>query len=113
MVVSSYIPTITTLLEPKRIVSSSVVCNILSIIQSNTPHHSPLPCASEELVKIAKRASDANVTSKSFEGNEATVDKVLGVLPEYSVVHFACHGAQDLRNPLNSGLILHDDRLPL
>ena len=94
-------------------VNSHVDCNILSIIQSNTPHQSPLPCASEELVKIAKRATDANVTSLSFEGDEATVDKVLSELPKYSVVHFACHGAQDLRDPLNSGLILHDNRLPL
>ena len=100
--VSSYIPAITTLLEPKRIVSSHVDCNILSIIQSNTPYQSPLPYASEELVKIAKRASDAEVTSLSFEGDEATVDKVLSVLPKYSVVHFACHGSQDLKDPLNS-----------
>ena len=43
----------------------------------------------------------------------ATVDVVLRVLPEYSAVHFSCHGVQDLNYPLNSGLLLYDGRLTL
>jgi len=31
----------------------------------------------------------------------------------HSWIHFACHGVQDLRQPLESGLCLHDGRLEL
>ena len=48
-----------------------------------------------------------------MSGDIATVDTAFIATPEYSVVHFACHGAQDLRDPLNSGLILQEGRLPL
>ena len=50
-VVSSYIPTIGILLEPKRTISSSVDCNVLSIIQPATPGQVRLPGAVEELEK--------------------------------------------------------------
>ena len=112
-VVSSYIPTISTLLEPKRTMSHSVDCNVLSIIQPATPGQDKLPRALEELKKITQRGSDANITSNAFKHDIATVDAVLGALPEYSVVHFSCHGVQDLSDPLNSGLLLYDGRLTL
>ena len=35
----------------------------------------------------------------------------LSHLPAASVTHFACHGQQDTRNPLESALILEDSRL--
>ena len=69
--------------------------------------------AIRELTKITQRTSDANIPLTSLKGDAATVSAVLDALPEYSVVHFACHGVQDLCEPLNSGLILHEDRLTL
>ena len=62
---------------------------------------------------ITQRASSANVAFIPLSDDGATVDEVLKRIPEYSVVHFACHGVQDGVNPLNSGLLLHDGRLTL
>jgi CHAT domain-containing protein len=39
------------------------------------------------------------------------VATVLSHLPTASIVHFACHGEQNLSNPMDSALILHDGRL--
>lgn len=111
--VSSYIPTISSLLEPKRKSTSAISCKTLAILQPATPVQAPLPGVDKERKIITKRASEANIVFDSLYGSEATVDEVLRAIPEYSVVHFACHGVQDLRDPLKSGLILHDDRLTL
>jgi CHAT domain-containing protein len=44
-------------------------------------------------------------------GAPASMAAVLSHLLTTSVVHFACHGEQNLQNPLDSTLILHDGRL--
>ena len=38
---------------------------------------------------------------------------VINHLADHTVAHFACHGAQDIQEPLKSGLLLHDGRLDL
>ena len=43
----------------------------------------------------------------------ATVNKVVSHLSSASIVHFACHGEQDKKNPLESSLILEDGRLEI
>ena len=46
-------------------------------------------------------------------GKDATVDAVLEEMQSCSVVHFACHGKQDMIDPLSSCLCLHDGSLSL
>lgn len=41
----------------------------------------------------------------------ATVDHVRTRLAETSIVHLACHGQQDLKEPLESGFLLQDGKL--
>ena len=36
---------------------------------------------------------------------------MLANLPQYSVVHFACHGSADFATPLNSGLAMANDEI--
>ena len=93
--------------------NSAVDCKVLAVIQSATPGQAVLGGTTQEFRRITQRSSDVNIPLNSLLADGATVSAVTGALPEYSVVHFACHGIQDLREPLNSGLVLHDNRLTL
>jgi CHAT domain-containing protein len=44
---------------------------------------------------------------------EATVDAVRSQLMDAEIVHFSCHGTANLREPLNSGLLMSDGLLTL
>jgi len=48
-----------------------------------------------------------------LEDCEATIDKVKTEMKAHSWVHFACHGIQDMNEPLKSGVHLHNGRLEL
>jgi len=55
-------------------------------------------CISELFQKHRRLSSD--------EKNRATVDAILTEAPDYTFVHFACHGKFSLREPLHSALLL-------
>ena len=48
-----------------------------------------------------------------LEDSKATIESVKAEMKSRSWVHFACHGVQDVHQPLSSGLCLHDGRLEL
>ena len=48
-----------------------------------------------------------------LEDSNATKEMVKAEMKSHSWVHFACHGVQDIDQPLESGLCLHDGRLEL
>ena len=48
-----------------------------------------------------------------LEGAEATTERVKTEMKAHNWVHFACHGIQDINEPLKSGVHLHDGRLEL
>jgi hypothetical protein len=79
-----------------------------AVIQVDAPDSLRLPGAQQELEKITDRVPNQWLTAL---GNTATVKSALTHLHESAIVHFACHGIQDLEQPLNSGLILTDGRL--
>ncbi|KAJ7205774.1 CHAT domain-containing protein [Mycena pura] len=107
-VVSSYTPTITALLDPPAETAPSFKMTV--IVQAVSKNHDPLPGATQELEKIVETVPNEWLTSLG-DTEPATVKTALNHLRESAIVHFACHGTQDLNQPLDSGLILTDGRL--
>ncbi|MDX8142309.1 CHAT domain-containing tetratricopeptide repeat protein [Lentzea sp. BCCO 10_0061] len=53
------------------------------------------------------------VTPTVLRGSEATLEAVTAALAEHDVAHFACHATQNLADPAESGIVLHDGKLGL
>ncbi|KAJ7831927.1 CHAT domain-containing protein, partial [Mycena olivaceomarginata] len=101
-VVSSYTPTLTAMLGPPS--HAAPAFKITAVLQPNTKGCDPLPGALQELKKIQERVPKEWLTSLV----DTTVQTALIHLRESSIAHFACHGIQDLKQPLDSGLMLRD-----
>jgi len=116
--ISSYSPTLSALLVSQTEVkpsnpSSPSDMKMLAIIQPNTPGRSSLPGTLDELQRIRDETKNAKVALTVMEGNAATPNTVLEALSASTIVHFACHGIQNVIEPLKSGLLLHDGSLDL
>jgi CHAT domain-containing protein len=104
-VISCYTNTLTALLDPP--VHTAPQFKITAVIQPSAPGCSPLPGARHEEKKLQARVPKEWLTVLLGSKKE----EVVGHLRDSSIVHFACHGVQDLQQPLDSGLILSDGRL--
>jgi len=87
---------------------------MLAIIQpelQGRPGHS-LPYTRKELETIQRHIPNKSwLTMLGTREAPTSVAKVLDELSNASLAHFACHGTQDPRNPLDSALHLDDDKL--
>ncbi|KAF9240015.1 CHAT domain-containing protein [Melanogaster broomeanus] len=110
-VVSSYTPTITSLLEKSRLLSTNNGLGLLAISQVATPNETPLPNTAKELAVVRERA--CNIKVRCLEGSAALTNAVLDGLKTSSWVHLACHATQNAIRPTESAFCLYDGRLPL
>lgn len=85
----------------------------MAVIQPDTLGESLLSSTNVELRKIKAHVPGEHLVTLGVPGAAATVKEVLSHLQTASFVHFACHGAQRLNNPLESGLILEDGSLTI
>ncbi|KDQ60230.1 hypothetical protein JAAARDRAFT_174260 [Jaapia argillacea MUCL 33604] len=122
-VISSYIPTLTTLLgrSPPNVDSFKM----LIVIQPHSKNHEPIPYATEELRRIEKIVDNDVLVRYGIQDAPALVSDVLSAIPTATILHFACHGVQVSAeparqgyqavksNPLNSALVLEDGPLKL
>jgi CHAT domain-containing protein len=124
-VVSSYTPSLTALLKAQQD-STAIIkraeLKTLLIAEPHAPGFKPLPFAVEELRALSRLipaesilqvAGVTSVDQGDGVHQVATVNQVLGALPHAAVVHLACHGYQDLENPLKSGFCLRDGKLTI
>ena len=104
--VSSYTSTLSGLLIPPP--NNLCPLKMLVVIEPNSPGAISLPCTTAELQKIKSHVSNENLIELGTADSPSSIDKVLSCLSSVSMVHFACHGMQDLENPLESALLLSD-----
>ena len=86
---------------------------MLGVIQSKMPgkYHLNLPFTIQELDAVKRHVPEKWLTSLGTEEAPTSVEKVFHHLQDASFVHFACHGSQDIENPLSSALLLGDGDL--
>jgi len=103
-IISSYTPTLDTLLAPKPLID--IPFKMMVTIQPKA-----LPCTLIEMCKIEDHVSSECLLRLGIPNVPASVNRVFSELPTVSIAHFACHGEQNMKNPLESALILDDGPL--
>ncbi|KAJ7215907.1 CHAT domain-containing protein [Mycena pura] len=106
-IISSYTPTLAALLDPPTRTYTATQFKMTAVIEPKAPNFSPLPGARAELAKLAASVPPQWLTILA----NTTVETAQVHLSESSIMHFACHGVQDLNRPLDSGLVLTSGRL--
>jgi CHAT domain-containing protein len=84
---------------------------VLVAIQPETSGQPPLPGTRAELNKIQGHVPSKYLVRLGIPDAPASVESVYSHLSAASIVHLACHGQQDARNPLNSAFLLGDGPL--
>ncbi|KAE9391588.1 hypothetical protein BT96DRAFT_1060241, partial [Gymnopus androsaceus JB14] len=111
--VSSYTTTLRALIGSVSKVKQHLykIPTILIVSQPNTPGLPPLPGTVEE-VKIIQKYTLSKYTCH-LDHDVATADAVMHAMSKYDIIHFACHGIQDIQDPLDSAFALYDQKLKL
>ncbi|MGW1561782.1 CHAT domain-containing protein [Streptomyces sp. NPDC002144] len=117
-VISSYTPTVRALRHARQpTAKTSMPGSALIVAMPTTPGENPLHHVVTEAEMLRHRLpSSTLLIEESDSGGESgfitphtpTKARVLTSLPEFSIVHFACHGASDPKDPSQSRLLLHD-----
>ena len=112
-VVSSYAPTVGTLLEKVKAsgVGEPSTSKVLLVSQKHTQGLPPTPGAIREMDSVKKILGADNCIH--LDGATATVSQVKQEMNTCSWVHFACIAAQNIEDPLKSRMYLHDGPLEL
>jgi CHAT domain-containing protein len=112
-VVSSYTPTVQSLNEKFSASSAVSKCTNLMLISPNTPDLPSIPFTQKEIHDIKALVNQFSIDALLLEDAVATTDKVKREMKSHNWVHFACHGIQDMKDPLKSGVHLYDGHLEL
>ncbi|KAF8911677.1 CHAT domain-containing protein [Gymnopilus junonius] len=108
--ISSYTPTIATLLESKmKMAKGFTQCEtnkLLMISQPDTPHLPPIPGTTREILAIEKLLEGTGITALCLERDVASKGRVLQEMERHGWIHLACHAVQELNNSLESRFYL-------
>ena len=105
--ISSYTPSIGVLLALNPAPTTKSF-QMMAVIQSKG-----LPSTKKELENIRRHVSCEALIELGVPEVPAGVEAVASRLSKVSIVHFACHGNQNPRKPLDSGLKLDDGLLQI
>jgi tetratricopeptide (TPR) repeat protein len=109
-VISSYAPTLSSLLESSNSTANSKF-KLLSVIQPSAPGVSQIPNTNKELEYIDLHLGDRE--HAVLHGREGTRQRVMKAMEDSNWIHLACHGVQRQDEPTKSALILEDGHLTL
>lgn len=120
-VVSSYLPNLNTLTNARGAETPllKTESKLLLLSQPRARRQRRLQNTAEEVARVANLFAQpdsllymkGSMNAVDTEGRHTTMENVLTVLPEASILHMACHGYQDPDDPLQSGFEMLDDRL--
>ena len=120
--VSSYTPTLAALLQARRNITpirrKGATALLVAEPYANGLEQFPIETVVEEVNAVVPILTDASVSpiivgdlDLNMRGPGALVKVVIDSVPEVAILHLACHGLQDLEDPLESGFCLRDGKL--
>ena len=111
LVVSSYIPTIQSLLNAYS--GPKAPFSMLAVGQPDTPNMSSLPSVRKELATIERACARVSGDLATLVGPDAPVFGVAHALASHTWLHLSCHAYQDPDYPFNSAFYMHNGPLTL
>jgi tetratricopeptide (TPR) repeat protein len=111
LAVSSYTPTLRTLLQlrERQAGQAGADSELLIVAMPKTPGLNDLESPEREAAYLARRFPSHIL----LKGPSATRDAVAEAMPRHRWAHFSCHGSQDLREPDRGALHLQDGPLTI
>ncbi|KAG2341044.1 hypothetical protein BDR05DRAFT_888831 [Suillus weaverae] len=112
MYISSYTPTLATLVRARQQASRNAPPqHFVAIGQGNPDGGRPLECVAPELAAVAQRLVPVVSSFASLEDNDATVEAALDALNHNQWLHLACHGMPNRQQPFESSFAMRDGPL--
>ena len=108
----SYTTTLEALLNNQPSSSRLEDFEMLAVIEPGSGRHN-LPATVTELERIKTNVPHEWLTVFGTKDSPSSVEKVTTSLSTATFAHFACHGSQGVKHPLDSALILHDGQLKI
>jgi CHAT domain-containing protein len=111
--IHSYTPTLGFLLDAytKKSSNTAPKLALIGVTHTNSKRSNFLKGVEQEVQKIISVVKEPSI--QCLVGEQATVDAVQLKLQDCSWVHLACHGHQDLKEPIKSHLQLYEGTLEL
>ncbi|KAG1829956.1 TPR-like protein [Suillus variegatus] len=110
--ISSYTPTLATLVRARRQVSlDGSPQHFVAIGQGNPDGGRPLECVAPEIAFVAKRLAPVVSSFMRLEDSDATVKGAFDALNRNQWLHLACHGMPNRRRPFESSFAMRDGPL--
>jgi CHAT domain-containing protein/tetratricopeptide (TPR) repeat protein len=101
-----YAPSALSLRHARDVAERVPAARLLAVQEPLAAGATPLPNVRAEVAAIAGLFKMPVILA----GAKATRDAVRAALPQADVVHFSCHGHNNWRSPLESGLLMADDQ---
>ncbi|KAB5587932.1 DNA double-strand break repair Rad50 ATPase [Ceratobasidium theobromae] len=108
---SSYTPTLRALFTPAPSSATKRQKIFIAAMEKTPDIPGSLGGTIEEKNSIAELAQQSNILYTTHLNDQATIQSVLAGLKDSTSVHLACHGIQDLTDPIQSRLALNDGDL--